>query len=354
MVASETRKNMVKVLVLRVKALRLKRDKCLEKITTLQSIATKRGIDLTRASKSFRDLYLPPPPRDQSSVNQASDGVMSESDQAEYVRLLLEHYGLCTLHRNRNSIVVVSIKLAGRLTFEVEDARAKALGKWEMSHGILPNQRWAVDSEDFATSLQLLKSMEIRGYHARIEGAIAEYHHWRDERVKAGVAGIESKGVLSKIKTARANVDKLVSELCIWTVVGTEDSPETVALSSDIVDKMFAEGEMPWDEDAEGSHLYLGRKFCFDDSTRERCEEELARIPIETRRLANWLKDSLGIIESALIESSPALSTSNPPESLLERHIVGALEGGKRGNLLRHERDIKSVIDSLRELEAIL
>ena len=225
------------------------------------------------------------------------------------------------------------------------------MGRWEMSHGILPGQRWSLDSEVFANALQLLKSIEIRGYHARIEGAIAEYHHWRDERVKAGVAGVESKNVMGKIKNARCEVDKLLSELYIWTVVGTDDSPDTVSLTSDVVDKMFADGSMPWDEDADGTHLYLGRKFHFHASTRDRCDEELVRIPIEKRRLGNWLQDSLAIIDSALIESSPVCYVSNPPDSLMERHIVGGLICGKRSVLLRHQRYLQAWLASLAELD---
>ena len=156
---------------------------------------------------------------------------------------------------------------------------------------------------------------------------------------------------MGKIKSVRIEVDKLLNELYIWTVVATSDSPEDVAHSSDTVDKMFVEGEMPWDEDAEGTHLYLGRKFYFYDETRQRCDEELVRLPVEKRRLGNWLQDSLDIIEQALIDSRPTLTPSTPSESLIERHITRHFECGKRTVLLRHKHDLESLKASLSDLD---
>jgi len=171
-----------------------------------------------------------------------------------------------------------------------------------------------------------------------------------------GTAGKESRSLGRKMKGKKASASKLLNEMYLWTGVLKGRSPEDCALSSEDVKTMFDSGEVPWGAGRDGQSIYFGRLFHREDETVRRCREGLAVLPLEREKLECWLECCLSKISTVIssIGERPALERHGgepaTPLGLVELHSRGLLGHGKVLLLLRHQKRLEAMLESVRKI----
>jgi hypothetical protein len=144
-------------------------------------------------------------------------------------------------------------------------------------------------------------------------------------RTRQGSASKETKRLDNRNRQLRAQVTEMLHELYVWQVIGTQLTVSEVALSKERVKELYTDdGVGPWHEASAGGRLYYGRLFHRLDSDRARCEESLAVLNTERRRLQRWVTWHMRQVVAAEAEATAADELGRA--MLLRRHKL-MLEG---------------------------
>ncbi len=115
-------------------------------------------------------------------------------------------------------------------------------------------------------------------------------HEIQDKRLRKTLAGPstkEGKGLKKSIGRSKAAMLKLLAQLYLWKVLGTDARVEAHAMTPEAVKAMLKTGEGPW-EAGTGAAIYWGKLAHRCRSDLERCQEELLVLCVEKRRLGQW------------------------------------------------------------------
>ena len=128
-------------------------------------------------------------------------------------------------------------------------------------------------------------------------------HEIQDKRVKklqAGPSTKDGRGLKKRIGRKKAALYKLLDELYLWKVIGTDQSVDDHRLPDTVVKEMLKTGQGPWQAGV-GAAMYWGK-------LASRCEADLARIaetlPVlfaEKRRAELYVSRTLSAINVRLV-----------------------------------------------------
>lgn len=137
----------------------------------------------------------------------------------------------------------------------------------------------------------------------------------------------------------------MLKEITLWKSLVVEG--EVSDFSKEVVDAMFTSSpsvqpSFPWESDGRSDEIHFGRLYTYLSETLKRCIEELARIPIERKRLAAWLKECLRLIDLAM----PTMSSASTLEAtdLVEGFVLGQLGNGKKLFLKGFQHQMESLL----------
>ena len=130
-------------------------------------------------------------------------------------------------------------------------------------------------------------------------------HEIQDKRAKKAMVGPSTKeGRSEKKKIARKKIAmrKLLDEMYMWRVVGTEKSVNDpdVRLADSAVKEMLKSGQGPWR--AGGAEIYWGRIAHRCRSDLARCHEVLPVLVMEKLRCERWSNRTLAAVQARLGE----------------------------------------------------
>jgi len=112
------------------------------------------------------------------------------------------------------------------------------------------------------------------------------------EKRQQGEASKATQALASKIRGLHTKLHNRLEELYSWMRGASEDEHANVRLDASEVDAMLRGEPAPWHAGSQSSgvRLLIGRRFHMAESDRQRCEEQLEVLPVEKRRLVQWLE----------------------------------------------------------------
>ena len=160
-----------------------------------------------------------------------------------------------------------------------------------------------------------------------------------------GPASKETADLGKKIGRAHAHLRDKLQEMYVWMSAASDDPEEKVELPQGVVDGMLQGEPAPWHAGGafSGPRLVLGRRFFVAVNDQARCDEQLSRLPVEKRRLMQWLQLMLHQIRERVQEHGPGIPPLSAPWCLAPQH--GAVFW-----LKRHERKLSAMV---REVEGL-
>jgi len=107
------------------------------------------------------------------------------------------------------------------------------------------------------------------------------------EKHQQGEARKATNTLANKIRALHCKLCVSLEELYAWMAAAADDLQADVKLSESVVSGMLQRNPVPWHVGSQsyGLRLMLGRWFFMADNDRQRCEEQLAVLPIEKKRL---------------------------------------------------------------------
>jgi hypothetical protein len=112
----------------------------------------------------------------------------------------------------------------------------------------------------------------------------------------AGPSTKEGKGLKKGLGRRKVAMLKLLDQLYLWMVIGTDRRVEEHKMTPEAVKAMLKTGEGPW-EAGTGAAIYWGKLAHRCRSDLARCEEELLVLCVEKRRLGQWAVRTLEAVE---------------------------------------------------------
>ena len=127
-------------------------------------------------------------------------------------------------------------------------------------------------------------------------------HEIQDKRVKkmqAGPSTKDGRGLKKSIGRRKAAMYKILDELYLWKVIGTDESVDDHRLSDAVVREMMKTGQGPWQAGG-GAAIYWGKLGCRCKADWARCAEEFPILITEKMRVGWWATRTLRAIDVRL------------------------------------------------------
>jgi hypothetical protein len=124
-------------------------------------------------------------------------------------------------------------------------------------------------------------------------------HEIQDKRLRKALVGPstkEGKSLKNNIRRRKEALHKLLDQLYLWKVVGTEECVEAHKMTDDAIKDMLRTGEGPWVAGV-GAAIYWGKLAHRCQSDLARCKEEVVVLHVEKRRLGEWVALTLEAIQ---------------------------------------------------------
>jgi len=128
-------------------------------------------------------------------------------------------------------------------------------------------------------------------HQSAIDATVHEIAQKTLEKHQQGEASKVTNTLANKIRALHGKLRVSLEELYAWMAAADDDPQADVKLSESVVSGMLQGNPAPWHvgSQSNGLRLMLGRRFYMADNDRQRCEEQLAVLPIEKKRLVQWL-----------------------------------------------------------------
>lgn len=149
----------------------------------------------------------------------------------------------------------------------------------------------------------------------------------RNESEKLGPTSKVTIALGKKVSSLHARLRSTLEEMYAWMAAASDDPHADVRYPQHVIDGMLRKDPdpAPWHAGSQSSgvRLMLGRRFFMAESDLHRCQEHLLVLPIEKRRLMQWLEIMSARIDEHLsaIEGELPLGP-NEPWHLIKQHGV--------------------------------
>lgn len=119
-----------------------------------------------------------------------------------------------------------------------------------------------------------------------------ELAHKCVEKRQQGEASKVTQALASRIRSLHSKLRKCLEEMYAWMAAADDDPHANVRLPESVVDGMLQGEPAPWHAGSQSSgvRLMFGRRSFMAFNDRQRCEEQLSVLPIERKRLVQWLE----------------------------------------------------------------
>lgn len=126
--------------------------------------------------------------------------------------------------------------------------------------------------------------------------------HLRREKNKQGEASKATADLGKAICREHKKLNGRLQDLYVWKAAASEDESESVELPGAVLQGMLQGEPAPWHLGGASSslRLSLGRRYFVATNAQTRCAEQLSILPLEKRRLAQWLQMMLDLISGRI------------------------------------------------------
>ena len=139
-------------------------------------------------------------------------------------------------------------------------------------------------------------------YQEQIDQVVRQIAHLNQEKNHYGEASKETSKMVNDIKKEHAKLRDRLREMYVWQSAASDDPYERVELPQDAVKGMLQGEPAPWHVGGASSSLklILGRRFFVAINDQARCEEQLSVLPVERKRMRQWLEVMLDLISGRI------------------------------------------------------
>ena len=132
------------------------------------------------------------------------------------------------------------------------------------------------------------------------ERVMLTVHEIIDKKLKRKMAGPTTKvgqGLKKSVRRKKLGMLKLLNELYLWKVIGTDQSVDQHRLPDAAVKEMLKTGEGPW-QTGVGAAIYWGKLAHRCQSDIARCLEEMPVLGVEKLRLERWAARAVRAVDA--------------------------------------------------------
>lgn len=199
------------------------------------------------------------------------------------------------------------------------------------------------------SSLLFLLCGECCRYQEQIDQVVHNIARLKREKDCHGETSKATSALWNAIRSEHVNLDGRLRDMYVWMSAASDDPSENVELPREVVQGMLQGEPAPWHVGGACSslRLMLGRRFFVVTNDQARCAEQLAVLPLEKRRLVQWLLMMLDLISGHLgvMEEKEACSPIEGAPWLL------TTEHGVSFWLKWHGKRVGTILSRVNELE---